>query len=816
MKAVIMAGGEGSRLRPLTCGLPKPMVPVMNRPVMEYSIELLKTHGIDEIGVTLQYLPECIMTHFDDGKQWDVNLRYYIEETPLGTAGSVKNADEFLDQTFIVISGDALTDIDLQDAIQFHKERGAIATLVTKRVSIPLEYGVIITDKEERITQFLEKPSWSQVFSDTVNTGIYILEPEVLDYFPKGKNFDFSKDLFPILLKEGKPMFGYVTDDYWCDIGDINQYLQAHYDVLDGKVRIRLAAELEGENIWIEKGAFLHEDAHVEGPCYIGTESEIRSRAYIYPYSIIGANCRIYEGASIKRSVLWDQVIAKQNVELRGAVLCSRVHIQKQTSVFEEAVIGENSLVGSSSVVKPGIKVWPEKKIEPASVISRHIIWGTRQTKTLFGECGIAGMVNVDFTPEFASGMGAAYAATLEGNSKVAIASDCANSSLMLKDAVKTGLLSQGVEVFDLGQITTPMTRYGIRFLGLEGGVHVRISENETEQVLLEIMDRNGANIGRNVERKIENLFSRQDYKRASAKVIPQSRQVRDISLFYKRNLINSISTEAIKSYGMRVLVSSKSQMLLQTFISVLDEIGCCVDKVVLAEDETDPIRVLGDTVKLQHEAIGIYVDNNGETMILIDEKGRIIQNEMLTALISLILLKSKIHTELVIPLTAPTVIETMASTHKGRVIRTKSSRQSMMEDLLDCKREDLDTRIEMFNLYFDALAGATRIIEYLSSHGVALFEVINEIPEFHMKSKTVECPWVDKGKVIRNLIESERKNPMELLDGVKVNHDRGWALVLPDADAPLCRVYSEGYSEEYAESLTDMYINKIERIRKS
>jgi len=221
MKAIIMAGGEGSRLRPLTCGRPKPMVPVLNRPVMSYIIELLKEHGITDIGVTLQYQPEIIRDYFANGAEYGVNLQYFVEEVPLGTAGSVKNASDFLDETFMVISGDALTDLALSRAVEFHKQQGSIATLVLTRVDCPLEYGVVITDKNGRITQFLEKPGWSEVFSDTVNTGIYVLEPEVLDYFNPGQKFDFSQDLFPLLLKNRKPLFGLVLSGYWCDIGTL-------------------------------------------------------------------------------------------------------------------------------------------------------------------------------------------------------------------------------------------------------------------------------------------------------------------------------------------------------------------------------------------------------------------------------------------------------------------------------------------------------------------------------------------------------------------------------------------------------------------
>ena len=266
MKAVIMAGGEGSRLRPLTCDKPKPMVPVMNRPLMEYSVELLRACGLRDIAVTLQYLPEQIREHFGDGSRFGVNLQYYVEEDPLGTAGSVKNAAPFLDETFVVVSGDALTDVDLTEAIAFHRSRGALATLVLKSVENPLEYGVVMLDPGGRIVRFLEKPGWGEVFSDTVNTGIYILEPEVLAYVEPGKMVDFSKDIFPRLLERGEPLYGYVMEGFWCDVGDLREYARAHRQVLERRVKVNLKGQEVSPGLWLEEGVYIHPRAQLQPP----------------------------------------------------------------------------------------------------------------------------------------------------------------------------------------------------------------------------------------------------------------------------------------------------------------------------------------------------------------------------------------------------------------------------------------------------------------------------------------------------------------------------------------------------------------------
>jgi Nucleoside-diphosphate-sugar pyrophosphorylase involved in lipopolysaccharide biosynthesis/translation initiation factor 2B, gamma/epsilon subunits (eIF-2Bgamma/eIF-2Bepsilon) len=240
MQAVIMAGGFGTRLRPITCNVPKPMAPMANRPMLSHIIELLKTHGLSDLTMMLYYQPEVITDYFGDGSKMGVKIRYLKPEADLGTAGSVKFAQKNLPGTFLVISGDVLTDFDLKQAIDFHNKKKAMATIVLTRVANPLQYGVVITDNEGKIERFLEKPSWGEVFSDTINTGLYILDPSVLDLIPPDKPFDFSKELFPLLLKENKPLYGYIAEGYWKDVGNHEEYRLGHQDILDGKVKINI------------------------------------------------------------------------------------------------------------------------------------------------------------------------------------------------------------------------------------------------------------------------------------------------------------------------------------------------------------------------------------------------------------------------------------------------------------------------------------------------------------------------------------------------------------------------------------------------
>src|SRR5688500_17395158 len=257
MKAVVMAGGEGTRLRPLTSNQPKPMVPIVGKPCMEHIVELLRQHGLEDVIVTLAFMPQSIRSYFGAGETYGVTIRYSVEESPAGTAGSVKLAEDALEETFLVISGDALCDIDLSSLISFHRAKEGLVTIALKSVENPLEFGIVVTDADGRIERFLEKPSWGQVFTDTINTGIYVIEPEVLRHVPTDRPYDFSKELFPLLLAMGRQLYGYVADGYWQDIGNLDQFRQANFDALDERVRLNVAGIRLRGNVWVGEGVDL-------------------------------------------------------------------------------------------------------------------------------------------------------------------------------------------------------------------------------------------------------------------------------------------------------------------------------------------------------------------------------------------------------------------------------------------------------------------------------------------------------------------------------------------------------------------------------
>ncbi len=817
MKAVIMAGGEGTRLRPLTCNRPKPMVPIVNKPVMEHIIELLKKHDLKEIAVTLQYMPELVKEYFQDGRDFGVNMRYYVENNPLGTAGSVKNAEHFLDDTFIVISGDALTDIDLGSAIEFHFKNKSMATLVLKRVDIPLEYGVVVTDESGRITRFLEKPSWGEVFSDTANTGIYILSPQVLTYFNRNEVFDFSKDLFPVLLKEGKPMYGYITDDYWCDIGDLKAYRQAHMDVLEGRVRVNIPGKEISEGVWVEPDAEIEDDASVLPPCVIGRGSRVKKGTVIGSHSVIGNFNIIEKRSGIKRSIVWNNCIIDKNAQLRGGIVCNKIHIGENVSAFENSVIGDDTVIKENASVKPNVKIWPNKMIDAGTEVNSNLVWGSRFTRVIFGNRGISGEINVDITPEYASKLGAAYGSVFRKKSRIAISCDGSPSAHMLKISLGAGLLSSGAEVLDFGKLLLPMARSAIRFYKIDGGIHINTSSEDRAKLFVDFLDLNGSNIDRGMERKIENAFAREDFNRCEGDCIEEIKYIPDYGKFYLRNILNSIKSKQMK---YRIALNSNSELITGTMKELLGETGCLVDTMSLRLINTrtsvrnmpsSHVRFFTKNVRLKKLDLGVSIEDTCEKMMLVDDKGRIITEDMFIALISIIFFKSTLGGTVVVPISASQIVEKIADENKGKVVRTKTSQQDIMKKILgdEVKEEMLD----QFTMHFDAIACLIKILDFMAVNNYRLSELVDMIPGFHMAKREVECPWNAKGKVIRQIIQGEKFEKIETLEGVKIYQDGGWVLVLPDAERPVCRVISESYSAEFAEELSSIYVNKIREI---
>ncbi len=803
MKAVIMAGGKGSRLRPLTCNKPKPMVPVMNRPVMEYAVELLKKHNITDIAVTLQYLPDVIKEYFGDGSRYGVNLAYFEETTPLGTAGSVKNAEEFLDQTFLVISGDGITDYNLTEAIEFHRRKGGIVTIVLAKVQNPLEYGVVMCNDNNRIIRFLEKPSWGEVFSDTVNTGIYVIEPEIFNYFDRNVFFDFSKDLFPLLMEKGKPMYGYVASGYWSDIGSLEQYRQTHNDIMDGLLDADVKAQKVEEGLWIGEGTVLEPGVKItEKPVFIGDNCRIEAGVELGRYTVLGNNNTVRGGASFKRSILWDYNFVDREVELRGATVCNHTQILANSAIFEGAVVGDNSYLGRRVTVKPQVKIWPDKVVEDNSVLTSSLIWGDLYRRSLFSTHGVTGIANVEISPEMVVKLAVAHGSTIPQGLHVVVSSDYHRSSQVIKKAFAAGLLAAGINVFDIGVTTTPITRYSVKSLQAKAGVHIRmLPSRKNSRIILEFLDEDGINISKDMERKIENTYIQEDFRRADVKNLGEIKYVPQLADAYREGLLKTINLDMIKRCRFRVLIAYDYRNLSWFIPPLFEKLGCQITTINSVDYSMVDVSGL---VQDNQMDMGVLLNSNADDVTLFTPAGDVIGDERLLTLWAYISLDRLGDREIGVPVTAPSVVEKIAAEMGAEVIRTKAHPRALME----VSRENL------FQPLFDGTYIFLKVLEYLQVKGMDLDSVMEIIPRSYIYKREVECPWAEKGTVMRRLIEDARNEKIELIDGVKIYTENGWTLVLPDCEEPVFRVISEAESIETAAKLTDYYAGKIEQYK--
>ncbi|MGC5325647.1 sugar phosphate nucleotidyltransferase [Brevibacillus sp. SYSU BS000544] len=790
MKAVIMAGGKGTRLLPLTSHTPKPMVPLLNRPCMEYIIDLLVAHGITEIAVTVQYLPEVIKSYFGDGSDFGVSLTYFEETTPLGTAGSIKNCGDFLDERFIVISGDALTDFDLSEVIAYHERKQALATLLLTKVDDPLEFGMVMTEEDGKINRFLEKPSWSEVFSDTVNTGIYILEPEILSYIPQEREFDFSKDVFPQLLQAKQPMYGVVANGYWSDIGSLEVYRKTQFDMLDSKVQVKIKAQEIAPRIYLEQGVRIDTSVRIEGPAYIGEKTYLQMGASIGAYSVIGTNGLLSGGAKLSQTILWENVYIANRAELTGTTIGRNVSVYESAVVSDGTLIGDQCRIGAKAHVRPRVKIWPQKDIEQGATVTTSLIYGNKLTKCLFGHRGIKGVANLDITPEFVSRLASAYAYLLKQGSKIAVSACSHPFSQLLKHSLLTSLCSSGVDTIDFGVAITPVTRYGVKSFNCHGGIHLSMQEKANEKIMLiEFFDHNGIPVSRDFQKRINTAYWQETYARSLTDQLGNLQIEHGVEVAYLQALSHEIDTDVIRRRRIKVLVDSEQRYLVTFLTPFLASIGVDVT-----------FRTIQEGV-LNHQAdLGFQLDKNGEHFYLFTETGERLATEKLLALQLIACFQHKSISRIGLPVSAPEEVEHIARISNVEIVRTKVSPRAMMEVAIDAK----------FQPFFDAIYSLVKILEWMAKEEKCLSQLVEPLPACYMERKTVSCPLHFKGKVMRRMMEDVKGEQVELVDGIKVYEKEGWVLILPDSEEAEVAIISQGTSQQNASLLATSFAKRI------
>jgi len=829
MKAVIMAGGFGTRLRPLTCNIPKPMVPMLNRPMMEHIVELLKRHGITDLIATLYYQPDVISGYFDNGHRFGVSMQYLRAEADFGTAGSVRNAKDFLDQRFLIISGDVFTDFDLSAAVKYHEEKKAKATIVLTHASNPLQFGVVLTKDNGKISRFLEKPSWGEVFSDTINTGIYILEPEVLELIPHKEEFDFSKNLFPILLEQDMGLYGYIAEGYWRDVGNLNEYQDAHTDALRDLVKVAIPGERKG-NLYLGGNARIETDPkNLSGTIIVGKNTHIHSDVTISS-SVIGDNCDIQPGSVIRNSIIWNGTKIGTNVEMSADVIGSDCTIGDDVVISENVFMSDRCVVGRRSRLSANIKLWPEKAIEDGSMVTRSLVWEDRWLRELFREARVSGVSNVEMNPEFAAKLGAAFGALVGSGSTVVTSRDSDNVSRMINRAFMTGLMSSGVHCADLRTASIPIVRHELRSGTERGGIHVRKSPHDKNLTDIIFFDADGKDLPSGKSKSVERLFFGEDFTRSSHDAVGSIRFPERATESYIERAYASLNVQAIRSGGIKLVIDYSNGVASTIFPNILGNLNVQAvslnayldsQKLTRSKDLIEQsMRELSHVVTSLQYDVGCMLDPGAEKMSVVDERGTPIDSDrLLTLMTKLMILAHPEIKKMAVPISASAEVDMLAEEFGLTVLKTRDSHLALMEAASNKQLKFIGGTKGgfVFNEFLhasDGMFSVSKLLECLAITKKRLGELDKETPRLHLIKRGIPCSWNLKGQVMRHLMKDTERLSRELIDGVKVFPRSGdhltSVLLNPDRTRPLFHVNAESSDAAIALQLVNEYDAKL------
>ncbi|MGM9522544.1 MAG: sugar phosphate nucleotidyltransferase [Oscillospiraceae bacterium] len=759
MKAIVMAGGEGTRLRPVTSGRPKPMVELLGKPLLEHTIELLKKYGIKEICFTLRYLPKTIEDYFSDGSGFGVKIISRVEEQPLGTAGSVRACADFIgDEDFLVISGDAVCDFDLSKCIEFHKEKNAEATLVLYEHPEPTEYGLVVTDSDGRIKSFVEKPAWDMVMTNRINTGIYILSPSVLKDIAPGEAFDFGRDLFPKLLKEGRRLYGFCAEGYWCDVGSPQSYRECCSDVISGRTKINIDAPERAPGIWSKQP--VPPGVRLTAPVYIGDGCALMPGAQIGPECVISSGSTVMQGARIKNSVI-NGACVKENAKITGAIVGRGAAIGEHAEIGEGCVIGDEARIGCGCQVSPGVKIWTSRRTAPGEVIKRSITGSCAQTAPGFSADGrISGEFPTELTPEMAM----AFGGVIGSYGRIGAAYTGGEAARLFMSAVGCGATGAGGEYYELDCRFEAELAGACRTFALSAAVFIR---QEGLKLTLSFLGEDGTPVKTETQRKLT-AAAGGEYPRVSGLAVGGVTRISGADRAYAAELM-----EAAKNIGAlgginRVSVSGGGAEN-RALRSILEGLG---------------YGLAGRTAGVPD----FTVCSGGMSLRAVTEDGEQVGTGKMLAVTADAAYRCGVK-ELAVPYAAPAVLERVAGKHRGRLLRTV---------------RDEPQASELFGKQLfirDGIFAAVTILAAMELEGMSLSELCAETPKFAVASRRVDVAC-SRAKAMRILAGSCSEMAKELTCGLSVDTERGRAHISPCRDGSALMIRGEASTEEIAEEL--------------
>ena len=830
MKAVVMAGGFGSRIQPLTNSRPKPMLPVVNRPMMENTMITLRDLGIKDFIVLLYFKPEVIQDYFGDGSEFGMNITYVIPDDDYGTAGAVKLAQDLIgDDNFIIISGDLVTDFDFQKIFEYHEQKKSKLTITLTSVENPLEFGVVIANNEGRIEKFLEKPSWGEVFSDTINTGIYIIEPEILDYIPKGEDFDFAKDLFPLLMEEDVELIAGNAQGYWRDVGNPDSYREVHEDIMSGRVDFKMPGKMvkysDGE-LYSAEPYELDEGIEIIGKVVLGDNVTIGKRTKLKNV-VISDNGKIGEDCKISNSVLWENVTVDKGTKIDNAVICNNNIIGKNSKMTAGIILAEGCEIGELVTVEKDVTIWPDKRIESASIVSSNVILGSKYKNSIFENGMVIGKSNVEFSCEMSSKLAEAFGVQLPVGSTVLVARDHHKSSRMLKRAFVGGMLAAGINVVDLKSIPSSVMRYDLS-LHPEyiAGVFFRQVREDTTSTVVTFYNDEALRINNDLAKKIEKAFFKETFRRVDfSKIgrVSESHRIEECA-DYKTSMEESFQKRLFSCVDCRVAVDMMHGSASEVFPHVLNDLK--IENIIfngfydaqrlsnfksLHKHSIDDMQKIVKSLELD---AGFLLYPFGQRLEIVCDKGTLLTKQdsllVVLALIDIDAAAEGVRKSIFLPTWAPDMVTFEHLDVEYGKYADFTADQLKQYDLI--ATADGNFAFTEFALYRDSMYAAIKILEMSVKYEVKLSDLVSKMENFYHAHRAIECPQALKGKMMRKFLEDSRDKRSSSSDGVKIwLNETDWILMIPDQYSDHLNLYIQAENEAAGKEIYAHYEEKIE-----
>jgi mannose-1-phosphate guanylyltransferase / phosphomannomutase len=623
----------------------------------------------------------------------------------------------------------------------------------------------------------------------------------------------------------GKPLYGYVAEGYWQDIGTLDQYRRANFDALDGRVKLNIQGVRLRGNIWVGEGVELADLEAIEGPAYLGNYSRIGSRASIGPYSVLSTSVTLRDHARTTRSVIDASTYIGRSAVLEGAIVGKSCDVRPHARLHEGVAVGDSCTIGEQSVVMPGVSIYPFKEVEAGAVVDRHLIWESRTPSRLFGRDAVSGLINVDLTPEIALRIGIALGTALKRGERVVMSRAAPPACRLLKRAVLSGVISTGVHVADLHVMPPAVTRHFLKNQGMGAGIHVRPSAQDPEVMEIQLFEASGAQAAPQFIKEIEKHYLRQEFRRAAHAEVGKISSPARAAEAYVEDLLRRLDVESIRARSFRMVVEYSHSAASLVLPLVLGPLGVeAIGSHPYAGEHAGAPSLaesLGQAKRLVTAAgadLGVVLDESGERIYLVDEQAHEVPVEQeLLLFLSLLASDGKKGT-LALPTTVTSLAEPLVENSELSVRRTPAS-------LADLTRTGATDNVVFagsvgggfvfpdFLPAYDGVTSLCKLLELLAPVERPLSELVAALPESTVVHREVRCPWARKGAVMRVVTERVKGKRVETLDGIKVFEKRGWVQVLPDPDEPLVHVYAEGTTAEDAASLEEEFLSLVEEV---